>query len=306
MAAPTNHWKLGLFVVAGIVMSLTTLAVLGARSLRTEVGRYVSYFDESVQGLEVGSPIKFRGVTVGSVSEISVAPDLRHVRVTSLVYQEVLIRLGIKSEGGGLQQTSGGDSKLRIQLVSPGLTGVKFLSIDFFDSRRFPEEKLPFDPGPDYLPSTPSTLKSIEEAAVDVGMQLPMLTMRASETLLRLANSVEDIENVVRPLLADDGAVVRLLSQYEKTGVQLEHTAAALETELKAAKFSATTASVRDAANAVVGFSGEVSATAEDARDSLGALQETLDSVRALSEYLERDPAALVRGRAPGGKGPRP
>ncbi|MEP7125951.1 MAG: mammalian cell entry protein, partial [Byssovorax sp.] len=63
MSAPTNHWKLGLFVVVGVVLTLTTVAVLGARSLRKEVSRYVSYFDESVQGLEVGSPIKFRGVT---------------------------------------------------------------------------------------------------------------------------------------------------------------------------------------------------------------------------------------------------
>src|SRR4051812_46819040 len=95
MAAPTNHWKLGLFVVVGIVMSLTTVAVLGARSLRTEVGRYVSYFDESVQGLEVGSPIKFRGVTIGTVARIDVAPDHRHVEVMSDLGVAELSRLGL-------------------------------------------------------------------------------------------------------------------------------------------------------------------------------------------------------------------
>lgn len=83
MAAPTNHWKLGLFVVVGFVLVLSTGAVLGARSLRKEVVRYVSYFDESVQGLETGSPIKFRGVTIGNVGWIDVAPDHRHVEVTS-------------------------------------------------------------------------------------------------------------------------------------------------------------------------------------------------------------------------------
>jgi len=150
-------------------------------------------------------------------------------------------------------------------------------------------------------------LKSIEEAAVDVGMQLPMLTMRASETLVRLADSVEDVRNTLKPLLADDGAVVRLLAQYERTGAQLERTASAVETELKAARLSTTTASVRDAAAAVTTFSSEVSATAEDTRESLTTLQETLDSVRALTDYLERDPASLVRGRAPAtGKGARP
>jgi phospholipid/cholesterol/gamma-HCH transport system substrate-binding protein len=304
----TNYYKLGAFVLAGLVLLFAVLIWLGAADWNRASRRIVTYFDESVQGLEVGSAIKFRGVTVGTVSAISIAPDLRHVRVVSLVYEDILRKLGLsESQGNGLQQAIGGDHALRIQLVSPGLTGVKFLSIDFFDAHRFPEEQLPFDPGPDYLASTPSTLKSIEEAAVDVGMQLPMLTMRASDTLLRLANSVEDIENVVKPLLADNGAVVRLLEQYERTGAQLERSAAALETEVRAAKLSTTTASVREAAAAVTTFSGEISTTAEDARDSLNALQETLDSVRSLSDYLERDPSAILRGRSPNaGKGPRP
>jgi phospholipid/cholesterol/gamma-HCH transport system substrate-binding protein len=307
----TNYYKLGAFVLAGLALTMGLLIWLGAADWNRAARRIVTYFDESVQGLEVGSPIKFRGVTVGTVSAISVASDLRHVKVVSLVYEDVLRRLGLsESQGNGLQQQStSGDRTLRIQLVSPGLTGVKFLSIDFFDAHRFPEERLPFDPGPDYLPSTPSTLKSIEEAAVDVGTQLPMLTMRASETLQRLADSVEDVRNTLKPLLAENGAVSRLLDQYVRTGAQLERTAAAVETEMKAAKLSSTTASVREAAAAVTTFSNEVSVTAEDARDSLSTLQETLDSVRALTDYLERDPAALVRGRAPApanGKGPRP
>ena len=303
----TNYYKLGLFVMAGLVLIMVVLVWLGATDWNRSTQTIVTYFDESVQGLEVGSPIKFRGVTVGTVSEISVASDLRHVRVTSLVYQDVLRKLGFKETDKRALQGARSDGLLRIQLVSPGLTGVKFLSIDFFDPHRFPEEKLPFDPGENYLPSTPSTYKNIEEAAVDLGVQLPMLTMRASETLQRLANSVEDMEQTLKPLVTNDGPILRLIAQYERTGAQLERTAAAVETELKAAKFSTTTASVRDAAAAVAAFSNDASVTAEDARESLGAFQDTLDSVKALSDYLERDPAALVRGRSPNaGKGPRP
>jgi paraquat-inducible protein B len=304
----TNYWKLGAFVMGGIALAFAVMIWLGATDWNRTTRTLVTYFDESVQGLEVGSAIKFRGVSVGTVAEISVASDLRHVRVTSLVYEDVLRRLGLSESRESFQQAQVGDRALRIQLASSGITGVKFLSIDFFDSKRFPVEQLPFDPGPDYLPSTPSTLKSIEEAAVEVGMELPMLTMRASETLLRLANAVEDVQRTLKPLLADDGSVVRVLDQYVRTGAQIERTALALEQEVRAAKLSATTQGVRDAASAVVGFSSDMSTTAEDARESLAVFQETLDSVRALSDYLERDPAALVRGRAPtpNGKGPRP
>ncbi len=61
MAAPTNHWKLGLFVVVGVVMTLTTVAVLSARSLRAEVVRYVSYFDESCRASRWARPTSSAG-----------------------------------------------------------------------------------------------------------------------------------------------------------------------------------------------------------------------------------------------------
>src|SRR4051812_9204542 len=124
MSTPTNHWKLGLFVVVGVVMTLSTMAWLGARTLRKEVGRYYSYFDESVQGLEAGSPIKFRGVTIGSIAKIDIADDHRHVEVISELGKAELARLGLDVAVGPvapgqpkkLEQGLG----LRVQLVSSG------------------------------------------------------------------------------------------------------------------------------------------------------------------------------------------
>src|SRR5580700_6513565 len=95
MAAPTNHWKLGLFVVAGFVVSVASIAALGARSLQRETVSYASFFDESVQGLDVGSPVKFRGVAIGSVSVINIAPDHRQVAVTCQLEVSQLDELGL-------------------------------------------------------------------------------------------------------------------------------------------------------------------------------------------------------------------
>ncbi|HWO09338.1 MAG TPA: MlaD family protein, partial [Polyangiaceae bacterium] len=72
MATGTNHYKLGLFVLLGMAVALAFVITLGARNWNAATVRYVSYFDESVQGLEVGSPVKFRGVTVGRVAIIGV------------------------------------------------------------------------------------------------------------------------------------------------------------------------------------------------------------------------------------------
>ena len=93
MSAPSNHWKLGLFVVVGVGLFLALLVALGASSLKKESVEYATYFDESVQGLDVGSPVKFRGVTIGNVSEIDVAPDRRHVEVLCAITVSQLVSL---------------------------------------------------------------------------------------------------------------------------------------------------------------------------------------------------------------------
>lgn len=294
-----NYWKLGAFVMAGIGLAFATLVWLGAGDWNRKTRTIVTYFDESVQGLEEGSALKFRGVAVGTVTAISIAPDLRHVKVTAQAYEDVLEKLGLAGTGPRLQSEVQEKSGLapRIQLASAGITGVKFLLVDYFDARRFPIVPLPFDPGPDYIPATPSTLKSIEEAVVDVGMQLPMLTMRASETLVRLTDAVERFETTLEPLVAKDGAVVNMLSQYERTGAEFQRLAKSIDAEVRNARLAETTASVREAAASFTGLTADGAALVENASGTVSALQDTLESVRALADYLERDPSSLVRGR---------
>lgn len=294
-----NYWKLGAFVMAGIGIAFATLVWLGAGDWNRATRTVVTYFDESVQGLEEGSALKFRGVAVGTVTEISIAPDLRHVKVTAQAYEDVLADLGLAGSGPRLRAEAETEKGLapRIQLASAGITGVKFLLVDYFDARRFPIQPLPFDPGPDYIPATPSTLKSIEEAVVDVGMQLPMLTMRASETLVRLTDAVERFETTLEPLVAQDGAVAKLLAQYQATGAEFQQLARSIEVEVQRARLGETTASVREAAASFTGLTADGAVLIEDASGTVSALQDTLESVRALADYLERDPSSIVRGR---------
>src|SRR4051812_4168906 len=123
MSTPTNHWKLGLFVVVGIGLAMCTIVFLGAQSLKKHGVDYKTYFDESVQGLEIGSPIKFRGVTIGNVSDIEIAPDRRHVGVTAELTGTNLNELGLTDiKGKKARITIPPD--LRVQLVSQGITGV--------------------------------------------------------------------------------------------------------------------------------------------------------------------------------------
>jgi MlaD protein len=163
MSAPTNHWKLGLFVGGTVLIGLGALAYLAARTLQRETVSYQSYFDEGVTGLENGSPVSFRGVKIGSVSSIDVAPDRRHVEITYQLGVSALKRLGIAS-GEGKKIKISLPPELRVQIGSTGFTGSKYLQIDFFDAAKHPPPKLPFPVPENSIPSMPSTMDAVYRA----------------------------------------------------------------------------------------------------------------------------------------------
>jgi phospholipid/cholesterol/gamma-HCH transport system substrate-binding protein len=197
MAAPNNHWKLGLFMVTGFALALGTVGVLGARSMRKDVGLYVSFFDESVQGLEVGSPIKFRGVTVGTVGRIRVASDHRHVEIESELLVEELARLGLDVAAtpgllGAIPKLEMA-ADLRLQLASSGLTGVKFLQLDFFDVVAYPPPVLPFKVPSNTIPTAASTMKNLEDSLTRMMNSLPELTDRTASILQEVDAIVTEV-----------------------------------------------------------------------------------------------------------------
>lgn len=320
MSAPTNHWKLGLFVVIGFVMTLSTVAWLGARSLRKEVLRYVSYFDESVQGLEVGSPIKFRGVTIGNVGKIDVAEDHRHVEVVSELGVAELKRLGLDVAIGpvrlGTPKKLEQHIDLRVQLVSSGLTGVKFLQLDFFSAFDNPEPLLPFPVPENYIPAVPSTMKNIEDSLVKVIQRLPELAEQMAGILSKVDIILGDLKDKQVP-----ERLVTMLDNVNHVLAEAQQKVAALDT----GKLS------KDASNALKGLESTVTrmntllarvdgdkgllasvTRASDAlgdtvrgadgvggqlEDTLGAVEKAAKSIQKLANALEKDPDMLLKGR---------
>ena len=90
MSLKANYFKLGLFVIGAVVAGAVVLVVIGSGRWFQPKLTIETYFNESVQGLDVGSPVKFRGVTVGNVADITIAPDHRHVQVTSGIYVDAI------------------------------------------------------------------------------------------------------------------------------------------------------------------------------------------------------------------------
>lgn len=113
MASPRTKFAVGLFMASGMIFAVLIIIWLGMSRFLEKGQYYVTYFNESVQGLDIDSPVKYRGVFVGRVDNIGVAPDSK------------LIKVVLKIESG---QTL--DSGIVAQLKSVGITGSMFVELD--------------------------------------------------------------------------------------------------------------------------------------------------------------------------------
>lgn len=315
MATPTNHWKLGLFVVVGLVVALAAVVYFGAESLRKEHVSYQTYFDESVQGLDVGAPVFFRGVRVGQVSAVGVAPDGRHVAVTLALFTRNLRRLGL-GEGRGRETRIAVPSDLRVQLAHQGITGLKAVQLDFFDPTYNPPPVLRFETPERYIPSAKSTFERLEATVVHAFDRFPQVADALLDVAARTNRILDEFEqaHLPRQMQASLGELDQTLAAFRKaigdaevgevsaqarvsmdgldrTVQRLDAVLARLDGErgLLASAQRATDA-VGDAASTAPALGDEVTVT-------LREIQEAAESFRELTEALERDPDMLLRGR---------
>jgi phospholipid/cholesterol/gamma-HCH transport system substrate-binding protein len=145
MARKSTNFILGLFVILGFLLAVAGIIWVGASSFFQKGQRYISYFDESVEGLQADSDVKYRGVDVGRVEQIQVAPDNKLVGV--------VMKINLR---GDLPKTT------IAQLRSAGITGVKFIGLD----RPSPEEralspKIDFFSEYPIIPTRPSEIQRL-------------------------------------------------------------------------------------------------------------------------------------------------
>ena len=332
MISTTNHWKIGLFVVASLTVAFGTLAWLGYGQLKKEFFEIITFIDEPVDGLDIGSPIKFRGVPIGQVANITVAGDKKHLAITGRIFTDSLMALGLREKGDHRPIQENPEARerirrLRVQVVSSLLTGVSFLQTDFVDEERYPLPEYPFDIGPDdvVIHAIPSAYKTVERRLLDAVDKVPVLMEAAIQLMASLETgiadlSLEELSKDLRtlsqtmdqrlrtldemPLVSEGTAAIielrTLLAELRDPEGRLNKALAAMdamgrtvEVELKKAELGDTTGAFRGAA-------GEVAAVGRRLRTELDTLSETLGSIRRLMDLLERDPGALLRGRGEG------
>src|SRR6266850_800753 len=120
MSKKANPTSIGLFFVVGLALSVAALVIFSSRGLFHPQQKAILYFDATLKGLNPGAPVKFRGVTIGSVSEILI----RHNQASNDFSMPVVIAVDRKlaqSKSDELLEV-GNQAKL-VELIQQGFRG---------------------------------------------------------------------------------------------------------------------------------------------------------------------------------------
>ncbi len=183
---------------------ITLIVWLGASQYLKKGKIYATYFDESVQGLQIDSNVKFRGVDIGIVSQINVAPDYRLI--------EVIMKINY---AGDIEGTIA-------KLKTAGITGIVYRGTGLPERRDIANTpKITFTPDYPVIPSNPSEIKQIFSGIDSVIEQMKQIDFKGISDQLKITTtninafvSGDEMKRIIKNLDA-------LMANLEKTSEKL-------------------------------------------------------------------------------------
>src|SRR5437870_2941619 len=155
MSQRANYFKLGLFVIGAIAAGIIVLLIIGTGRFLQKRVTVETYFNESVQGLDIGSKMKYRGVDVGQVTRISftyvkyeqdkpMGDRKRYVLVEAQIQPRLVGGRAANDIASAESTAIEVEKGLRIKLAPQGITGTSYLEVDYVDPGTNPSfKKLP-------------------------------------------------------------------------------------------------------------------------------------------------------------------
>ena len=304
--------RTGLFIVIGILgVSTGVFFIVGESAFRTTNTYYISYQDVSVNGLLVGSDVRYNGISVGTVEEIGFAED---------TIEEVIVTISIEADAPIKNNT-------RARLVPVGITGTR--QIELFAGTNEAED---LESG-SFIPAGTSTLDRLtlpaENIANDLQIVLGQLSAILRETdvqsLNRILNGVERIvletepvitrvvSNLDKLIASGQEPVNTVLAQISEAGANLAAASRSLErvaasvsdadltaevtsifTELSQVLESTQTA-VTTTVGGIEEVQGLVVSSGAEVERSLRLLRETLQYLNNFAMTISQDPSSVLR-----------
>lgn len=332
MRSKGAYLRVGLFMVAAAAILIGLVLFLGGA--RTSSGRlFESYFRESVQGLDVGAPVKYRGVTIGQVTDIGLvgpvyggadaAEDIKQA-----TYRLVFVRylIDLKKIGWAPDIEQAVHNGLRARLASQGLTGLAYIELDFVNAEQYPPQPIPWTPRATYIPSVTSTLRVVQDAAQELASKFNRIDVEGlaasiqglltdlrsqlnqGDTHTALVKAGELLDELRTTVRAAD--LPQLSADLRRTSTSVRELVQGREVKALLANLDQATRRLSDGLASLPQVVSGLDATARRANNStadiqaslvplLRDMQATAANLRDTTEALRRYPAQVLLGGPP-------
>lgn len=316
MANRANPAAIGAFVLGALGLAVAGVVVFGSGQYFKHTEQFVMYFPGSVNGLNVGAPVKFKGVDIGQVKNIKLV-----LQRENDVDRKLLIPVYVETDPTKVtvngKQLEMSDPKnlealvqrgLRAQLQSQSLvTGLLFVQVDFF-----PETPINYalqqPSDPIEIPTVPTTLEQASNAAREIieelrSVKLGPMIQAAQEAVEHVNALVSNpglhaaVDGLPATMKNLDDAITSLHRLSDELHGQVAPLSKRLDTTLVSADQTLT--SVRGAAGTANTILAPGSPLDHDLRDALRQVSDAARALAQLADYLERNPTALLYGKQP-------
>ena len=310
MASVKTALAVGLFVAVGFVVFTVGIIWLGMSNYFEKGTHYIAYFDESVQGLDKDSPVKYRGVAIGRVEKIRVAPDMR------LIETRLKIETDLKP-----------GKDVVAQLKSVGITGIMFIELEHEDPEA-PDlsPALTFTPPYPVIKTRPSEIKQLIEGIGDVFDQIKLLDVKGISTRLketidilnqtardaRIGELSADISSTLQKMETVGESINRLALDARKTVTRFDQTLDAVDTVVRRNKdtinktvdefhrsLTAARALLSRGTGLIDHTDNTVSILRQHLQVSLSNIEQATENLNRLINILADQPSQLIFGQPP-------
>lgn len=325
MSIRANPTAIGLFLIGAIVLAISGTAVLASITWFEKRSTFVSFFQESVNGLENGAPVKFQGVPIGSVTGILIQIDQRDKTFQVPVQYEIdLTRLTTQlgtyvdlANPAVMRQQIADGMRAQLQMESM-VTGQLYIELSYKSdpapaelasgATRFPE-----------IPTSPSLMAALGTGAGSLVADMMRVLFQVNQMLAdvdmpeinaAVVASAQAVERMVNsPEIIDALAQVPVMTeQVNQTMVQIERLVASADAVINPMQEQFSTTNIE-----LVATLQALRRTAEDThallstdsglgygmQDAMAGIREAAEALRLLATALEQNPDMLIRGRKP-------
>jgi paraquat-inducible protein B len=313
MAKQASKMIIGIFLIIALFLLIASLVVFSTTKFFTKTQKFVLYFNEPVKGLDVGSPVLFSGVSVGSVVSIDIIADPDKLQAEiPVVIQIELDRFKFRKPGEILNPQK--DMPL---LIKRGFRGT--LDMQSLVSGKFLIEL-------DFYPDSPLVLKNINKEYIEIPT-IPSTTSKLTRSLDKL--DIEALQNKLEfamdgigklttnpDLAASIGHLKETLRDARKLVNRVDRQVDPLAKDTKKTvndigklarnldgRVGGVATSLDKTLLSIRGVISEDSPLVVDLQKTLKEISAMSRSIRQLADYLEQHPETLIRGKKkPGGK----